>query len=52
MNPISAERCCNGYHRELRKIGERLGSEELGGEVPVDGENLMHVWVKDSECHA
>ena len=49
MNPDSAAMCCNGYHRELRSVYQDNSDAELNGRVRVNGESLIHVWIKDVE---
>ena len=48
----SADRCCNGWHQELRLNGPEPG-DDLEGIVSVrnlpDTPRAAFVWVKDSE---
>lgn len=48
---ISAERCCNGWHRELRLDGPEPGDDPDGrvfiADLP-DAPRAAFVWVKDA----
>ena len=49
---VSAERCCNGWHRELRLDGPEPG-DDLEGRVYIghlpDAPRAAFVWVKDAK---
>jgi hypothetical protein len=52
LDEASAERCCNGWHRELRLGGARPGDDPRGkicvGGLP-EAQQAVFVWVKDEE---
>lgn len=52
-NEVSAKRCCNGWHRELR-IGGAKPDDDKEGRVYVDSLNgpaprACFVWVRDTK---
>jgi len=49
ISEVSARRCCNGFHQELRDIADpkRYEGAETNGVIRVDGEAMIFVWVKD-----
>ncbi len=52
IDEASAERCCNGWQRELRLDGPEPGDDSQGRVAVsdlVDAPRAVFVWVKDKE---
>ena len=44
LDTASAERCCNGYRRELR-LGGALPDDDFAGSTAIPGTRHVWVWV-------
>jgi len=48
LDEVSAQRCCNGWHQELR-VGKCEPEDDSLGRSYIEGEDMVYVWVKDKE---